>query len=235
MITPEQLDAEHNALLRARELAALVRKAARPAERETFGRIADAFDTAAVGLLNARGDELERRNPVRAAMCTVRELCEGTRLPALLADYVTLPFIGGDGVRPIQPDTDDPQLREWDADLRRRFDATHTDLRAADGHRDGIRAALARVVDLQLEAVRLTAAIKGEGPGRRDWTAMTHADFDEGAPLALVEADAVGRPVLAVPDACGTEALFGEPPAPARRTRARVPAATPSEDTGTLF
>ncbi|WP_224350519.1 hypothetical protein [Streptomyces olivaceus] len=235
MITPEQLNAEHNALLRARALATLVREAARPAEREAFGRIADAFTTAAVGLLNARGDELERRNPVRSAMCTVRELCEGTRLPALLADYVTLPFIGGDGVRPIQPGTDDPQLREWDVDLRRRFNVTHTDLRAADGNRDGIRAALARVVDLQLEAARLTAAINGEGPGRRDWTAMTHADFDDSAPLALVDADAVGRPVLAVPDPCGTEALFGEPPAPARRTRARMPAAPPAEDTGTLF
>ncbi|MBZ6253538.1 hypothetical protein KVH27_34890 [Streptomyces olivaceus] len=64
---------------------------------------------------------------------------------------------------------------------------------------------------------------------------MTHADFDDSAPLALVDADAVGRPVLAVPDPCGTEALFGEPPAPARRTRARMPAAPPAEDTGTLF
>lgn len=235
MITPEQLDAEHNALLRARALAALVREAARPAERETFARIAAVFDTAADDLENARGDELERRNPVRAATCTVRELCEGTRLPALLAQYVTLPFINGDGVMPVQPDTDDPQLREWSADLHRRFDATHADLRAADGDPDGIRAALARLLDLQLEAARLTAAINGEGPGRQDWSTMTHADFDDSAPLALVDADAVCRPVLAVPDACGTEALFGEPPAPARRTRTRVPAPAPSEDTGTLF
>ncbi|MEE1764470.1 hypothetical protein [Streptomyces sp. SP18BB07] len=235
MITPEQLDAEHNAFLRSRALAALVREAARPTEREAFARIAAAFDGAADGLESARGDHLERRNPVRSAMGTVRELCEGTRLPSLLADYVTLPFIGADGVVPIQPDTRDAQLIEWSVDLRRRFDATHTDLRAADGDADGVRAALARVVDLQLEAVRLTAAIKGEGPGRRNWSAMTHADFDGTAPLALVDADAVRRPVPAVPDACGTEALFGDDPAPKRAPRTRRPAATPTQDTGTLF
>ncbi|MFF8399883.1 hypothetical protein [Streptomyces sp. NPDC016172] len=235
MITPQQLDAEHNALLRSRALAALVREAARPAEQEAFARIAAAFDSAADGLESARGDELERRNPVRSAMCTVRELCEETRLPALLADYVTLPFIGADGVMPIQPDTDDPQLREWGADLRRRFDATHTDLRAADGDADGIRAALARVVDLQLEAARLTAAINGEGPGRPDWARMARAAFDPSAPLALVDVDAVGRPVPAVPDKCGTAPLFGEEPKPKRTARTRTPASTLAEGTGTLF
>ncbi|MFM9698857.1 hypothetical protein [Streptomyces europaeiscabiei] len=212
-----------------------MREAARPAEREALARIAAAFDAAADGLESARGDELERRNPVRSAMNTVRELCKGTRLPALLADYVTLPFIGADGVIPIQPNTRDAQLIEWKADLRRRFDATHTALRAADGDADGIRVALARAVDLQLEAARLTAAIRGEGPGRRDWSAMVRADFDPSAPLALVDADAVHRAVPAVPDKCGTAPLFGEDPKPKRTTRPRRPAPASLEDTGTLF
>ncbi|MFJ1552781.1 hypothetical protein [Streptomyces mirabilis] len=68
-----------------------------------------------------------------------------------------------------------------------------------------------------------------------DWSVMRRADFDEQAPLALVDADAVTRPVLAVPDACGTEALFGEAPTPKRPTRTRVPAPTSTQNTGTLF
>lgn len=72
-------------------------------------------------------------------------------------------------------------------------------------------------------------------PQGRDWTRMKRADFDPSAPLALVDADAVCRPVPAVPDACGTEALFGEDPKPARPRRTRMPAPTPTEDADTLF
>ncbi|MFJ2745259.1 hypothetical protein ACIO3O_37005 [Streptomyces sp. NPDC087440] len=52
-----------------------------------------------------------------------------------------------------------------------------------------------------------------EAPGR-DWSGMRRADFDEDAPLALVDTDAVVRPVLAVRHTSGTEALFGAAPAP---------------------
>ncbi|QOV40226.1 hypothetical protein IM697_18565 [Streptomyces ferrugineus] len=68
-----------------------------------------------------------------------------------------------------------------------------------------------------------------------DWTAMQRADFDPDAPLALVDADAVTRPVLAVPDAYGTEALFGDAPTGRRATGTRRPAAAPAPDTDTLF
>ncbi|WP_371605013.1 hypothetical protein OG345_42100 (plasmid) [Streptomyces sp. NBC_01220] len=68
-----------------------------------------------------------------------------------------------------------------------------------------------------------------------DWSAMSRADFDAGAPLALVDADAVIRPVLAVPDECGTEALFGDEPTPARPRRAPRPASLPPADGDTLF
>ncbi|MBK3647992.1 hypothetical protein JHN46_46315 [Streptomyces sp. MBT33] len=64
---------------------------------------------------------------------------------------------------------------------------------------------------------------------------MTYADFDDSAPLALIDVDAVRRPVPAVPDPCGTEALFGEDPKPKRTARPRTRAATPTVDTGTLF
>ncbi|MFE9993465.1 hypothetical protein [Streptomyces avermitilis] len=72
-------------------------------------------------------------------------------------------------------------------------------------------------------------------PQGRDWTRMARADFDDSAPLALVDADAVGRPVPAVPDECGTEALFGEDPTPVRAPRTRVPVPTSTEDADTLF
>lgn len=74
-------------------------------------------------------------------------------------------------------------------------------------------------------------------PEGRDWTRMKRADFDDTAPLELVDA-AVCRPVPAVPDECGTQALFGEnpEPAPPRRTRSSAPALTEdTEDADTLF
>ncbi|MET9776226.1 hypothetical protein ABZ023_18530 [Streptomyces sp. NPDC006367] len=83
-------------------------------------------------------------------------------------------------------------------------------------------------------ARRLEEPTRTGEPGQ-DWTRMGRADFDEEAPLALVDADEVSRPVPAVPDPCGTEPLFGEAPAPARRTRPRTPAPAPTEDTGALF
>ncbi|WP_086738308.1 hypothetical protein [Streptomyces glaucescens] len=74
-------------------------------------------------------------------------------------------------------------------------------------------------------------------PEGRDWTRMKRADFDDFAPLDLVDA-AVCRPVPAVPDECGTQALFGADPEPARRRRTRTPAQAQTEDpedTDTLF
>ncbi|MEU9355079.1 hypothetical protein AB0D65_29795 [Streptomyces griseoloalbus] len=70
-------------------------------------------------------------------------------------------------------------------------------------------------------------------PQGRDWSEMSRADFDEGAPLALVEAESLTRcRVEAVPDVYGTEALFGDVPTTRRATRARRPAvgATPQDD-----
>ncbi|MEU5978492.1 hypothetical protein [Streptomyces sp. NPDC047315] len=52
-----------------------------------------------------------------------------------------------------------------------------------------------------------------------NWSDMTPADFDRDLPpepLALVDPRVVERSVPAVPDACGTEALFGAQPAPKR-------------------
>ncbi|MFC9280907.1 hypothetical protein [Streptomyces collinus] len=72
-------------------------------------------------------------------------------------------------------------------------------------------------------------------PQGRDWTRMKRADFDDSAPLDLVDADAVSRPVPAVPHQNGTDALFGQDPAPARPRRTRTPAPAPTEDTATLF
>ncbi|MGY1584572.1 hypothetical protein [Streptomyces sp. MN13] len=73
-------------------------------------------------------------------------------------------------------------------------------------------------------------------PQGRDWTRMKRADFDDSAPFDLVDA-AVCRPVPAVPDECGTQALFGKDPEPARprRTRTPPPAPAQTEDTDTLF
>ncbi|MEU6756052.1 hypothetical protein [Streptomyces sp. NPDC046685] len=68
-----------------------------------------------------------------------------------------------------------------------------------------------------------------------DWTRMTRADFDDRAPLNLVEADAVGRPIPAAPDASGTEALFGEPAAERPKRRAPKPSAPPVPEPDRLF
>ncbi|GHD26106.1 hypothetical protein [Streptomyces galbus] len=74
-------------------------------------------------------------------------------------------------------------------------------------------------------------------PEGRDWTRMRRADFDDCAPLDLVDEEdaALGRPVPAVPDACGTQALFGKAPQPPRPRRTRAPAPAPAEDTDPLF
>ncbi|MFB8120584.1 hypothetical protein ACFQ6U_14090 [Streptomyces sp. NPDC056465] len=71
----------------------------------------------------------------------------------------------------------------------------------------------------------------------RDWTGMRRSDFkeDEGEPLVLVDADAVPRPVPAVPDAYGTDALFGEEPTGRPVTRARRPAASRAPQPDSLF
>lgn len=74
-------------------------------------------------------------------------------------------------------------------------------------------------------------------PQGRDWTRMQRADFDDCAPLDLVDA-ALCRPVPAVPDECGTQALFGSDPQPARTRHTRPPAPAPTDnidDTDTLF
>ncbi|MFI9809457.1 hypothetical protein ACIHEJ_34785 [Streptomyces sp. NPDC052301] len=74
-------------------------------------------------------------------------------------------------------------------------------------------------------------------PQGRDWTRKKRADFDDCAPLNLVDA-AVCRPVPAVPDQCGTHPLFGKDPDPPRPRRPSTPAPGPTEDsenTDTLF
>ncbi|POX63580.1 hypothetical protein C3492_10580 [Streptomyces sp. Ru62] len=73
-------------------------------------------------------------------------------------------------------------------------------------------------------------------PQGRDWTRMQRADFDDCAPLDLVDA-AQCRPVPAVPDECGTQPLFGkgQDPEPERPRRTRTPAPSPTENTDTLF
>ncbi|MET8566032.1 hypothetical protein ABZV75_37785 [Streptomyces flaveolus] len=71
-------------------------------------------------------------------------------------------------------------------------------------------------------------------PQGRDWTRMKRADFDACAPLDLVDA-AVCRPVPAVPDEYGTQALFGKDPEPERPRRTRTSAPPPTENTDTLF
>ncbi|MBT2396293.1 hypothetical protein J7E89_09965 [Streptomyces sp. ISL-100] len=61
---------------------------------------------------------------------------------------------------------------------------------------------------------------------------MGRADFDESAPLELVDQRTAraGARVLAAPDAYGTAALFGDD-VPARRTvPRRAPAAQPQAD-----
>ena len=68
-----------------------------------------------------------------------------------------------------------------------------------------------------------------------DWTAMRRPDFDEGAPLALVDTRAVSRRVDAVAHTNGTEALFGEAPRPGRTRRSRGPAVAPGPQSDALF
>jgi hypothetical protein len=74
-------------------------------------------------------------------------------------------------------------------------------------------------------------------PEGRDWTRMQRADFDDCAPLDLVDEEdaALCRPVPAVPDACGTQALFGKAPEPQRPRRTHTPAPAPTEVTEPLF
>jgi hypothetical protein len=64
---------------------------------------------------------------------------------------------------------------------------------------------------------------------------MRRADFDEGAPLALVDADTVVRPVLAVAHTNGTDALFGDESTGRRATRTRGPAVAPGPQSDALF
>ncbi|MEU2969015.1 hypothetical protein ABZ687_29060 [Streptomyces ardesiacus] len=72
-------------------------------------------------------------------------------------------------------------------------------------------------------------------PQGRDWSAMRRADFDEGAPLALVDADTLTRRIEAVPDAYGTEALFGDAPIGRRAPRPRRPAVGAGPQNDALF
>ncbi|MFE9360542.1 hypothetical protein ACFYPB_41675 [Streptomyces olivaceoviridis] len=69
-------------------------------------------------------------------------------------------------------------------------------------------------------------------PQGRDWTRMKRADFDDCAPLELVDV-AECRPVPAVPDECGTQPLFGKDLEPERPCR--TPAPPPAENADTLF
>ncbi|MFB6629947.1 hypothetical protein ACFCWY_08635 [Streptomyces sp. NPDC056362] len=71
-------------------------------------------------------------------------------------------------------------------------------------------------------------------PQGRDWSAMTRADFDPSAPLAMVDAGAVKRP-LAVPHRNGTDALFGDEPTSSRASRARRPAVGGPPQADALF
>ncbi|WP_328333465.1 MULTISPECIES: hypothetical protein [unclassified Streptomyces] len=65
-----------------------------------------------------------------------------------------------------------------------------------------------------------------------DWTQMGRGDFDESAPLALVDERTAraGARVPAAPDACGTAALFGDDVPERRTARRRTEAAPPQAD-----
>ncbi|MCX4677668.1 hypothetical protein OG413_20565 [Streptomyces sp. NBC_01433] len=67
-----------------------------------------------------------------------------------------------------------------------------------------------------------------------DWTTMRRADFDRRAPVALIEAASVARPVPATPDAYGTAPLFGSE-VPARPAAPRRRAHTDEIQADTLF
>ncbi|MFE4583006.1 hypothetical protein [Streptomyces chartreusis] len=73
------------------------------------------------------------------------------------------------------------------------------------------------------------------GPQGIDWSTMRRDDFDQAAPLALVDARAVTRRVEAAQHANGTDALFGDEPAAPRATRTRRPAAAPTPQDDALF
>ncbi|GGW94748.1 hypothetical protein [Streptomyces noursei] len=67
----------------------------------------------------------------------------------------------------------------------------------------------------------------------QDWRQMGRGDFDESAPLALVDERAAraGTRVPATPDAYGTAALFGDEVRPIRRTvPRRAPSTEPQSD-----
>ncbi|MFI1201684.1 hypothetical protein ACH4VR_19895 [Streptomyces sp. NPDC020883] len=67
----------------------------------------------------------------------------------------------------------------------------------------------------------------------QDWRQMGRSDFDESAPLALVDERAAraGARVPATPDAYGTAALFGDEVPPARRAAPRrAPSKEPQPD-----
>lgn len=65
-----------------------------------------------------------------------------------------------------------------------------------------------------------------------DWRAFTRADFREGLAPQLPGVERVARTMIpAVPDAMGTEALFGDPvrPRPARAARRATLPPTPTD------
>ncbi|MEU1275641.1 hypothetical protein [Streptomyces sp. NPDC005799] len=68
-----------------------------------------------------------------------------------------------------------------------------------------------------------------------DWSTMQRADFDPGAPLALVDDRAVTRRVQAVAHTNGTEALFGDEPTGRRAARTRGPAVASAPQDDALF
>ncbi|RZU28235.1 hypothetical protein EV284_6401 [Streptomyces sp. BK022] len=72
-------------------------------------------------------------------------------------------------------------------------------------------------------------------PLYRDWTAMRPADFDQERPAEPERLMDVRRPVLAEPDKCGTEALFGQAPPPRRNRQERRGASAPGTGAETLF
>ncbi|MFP3991048.1 hypothetical protein U9R90_26980 [Streptomyces sp. E11-3] len=57
----------------------------------------------------------------------------------------------------------------------------------------------------------------------QDWRRMGRGDFDESAPLALIDKRVAraGARVLATPDEYGTAALFGDEEQPARQAAPR--------------
>ncbi|GAA2439269.1 hypothetical protein [Streptomyces glaucus] len=85
---------------------------------------------------------------------------------------------------------------------------------------------------VQTGETALTTAADSQG---RNWATMRRSDFEEGAPLALVDDSEVARPVPAVAHANGTEALFGDEPAAPRAPRPRRSAPAPAPAADALF